>query len=58
MDKYNYMNIKDENTYKLEKHCAVMKVIRSTDLSKHSTAQKYINILHKYILILTRYTNV
>ena len=62
MDKYNYMIVKEGNTYKLEKHSTVpvscRKVIRGTDLSKHSTIQKYIEILHQYILILARYTTV
>ena len=64
MDKYNYMIFKKGNTHKLEKHSAVpvscRKVIRGTDLSKHSTTQKYrpIEILHQNILILTRYTTV
>ena len=44
MDKYNYMNFKEENTYQLEKHSAVRKAIRGADLSKHSTTQKYIRI--------------
>ena len=33
MDKYNHMSFKEENTYKLEKHSAVRKVIRGTDFS-------------------------
>ena len=62
MDKYNYMIFEEENTHKLERHSPVhvncRKVIRGTDLSKHSTTQKYIEILHQYILILVRYTTV
>ena len=62
MDKYNYMIFMEGNTHKLEKHSAVpvscREVIRGTDLSKHSTTQKYIEILHQYILILVRYTTV
>ena len=50
------------NTHKLEKHSPVpvscRKVIRGTDLSKHSTTQKYIEMLHRYIPILARYTTV
>ena len=53
---------KEGNTHKLEKHSVVpvscRKVIRGTDLSKHRTTQKYIEILHQYILILARYTTV
>ena len=62
MDKYNYMIFEEENTHKLERHSPVhvncRKVIRGTDLSKHSTTQKYIEILHQYILILVSYTTV
>ena len=62
MDKYDYMIFKEGNTHKLEKYSAApvscRKVIRGTDLSKHSTTQKYIEILHQYTLLLARYTTV